>query len=207
MLTHLRTAILVLAIWPAAPAKDKVIIYHGGAIDARDHGYQHGYREGLRKGIGDRTHKDKYKPEVKDADAGYEKYMGNKDQYKAGYRNGFIAGYDDGFYNRASRLGQVYGPVGDPYSRSRGSADRYEDVYASRGWGASDVAYDIGYRDGLTAGSMDFRERRSARPEDQRDYRDAEHGYRPSYGDRELYRRQYRDGFVRGYEDGYRGLR
>jgi hypothetical protein len=180
--------------------------YHGGAVDARTHGYEHGYRDGLHKGANDRDHHNKFKPEVKDADAGYDKYMGDKDQYKEGYRTGFVMGYEDGFYNRPSRLGEVYGPYDDAY-RARGTADRYDDVYAERRWSGSDVAYDIGYRDGLAAGNGDYTRRLDARPESQRDYREADHGYRPAYGDRDLYQRQYRDGFVQGYRDGYSGVR
>jgi hypothetical protein len=186
----------------AAP-KDK---YHGGAVDARQHGYEHGYRDGLREGIHDRDHHDKFKPNAKDADAGYEKYMGDKGKYKDGYRAGFAAGYDDGFNNRPVRFGEIYGPNDEAY-RARGSADRYDDVYAQRGWAGSDVAYDIGYRDGLTAGNDDYSRRHSTSAEDQRDYKDADHGYRSGYGDRDSYKRQYRDGFVRGYKDGYRGIR
>ena len=160
----------------------------------------------MHEGAKDRDHGSKFKPEAKDADAGYEKYMGDKDQYKDGYRAGFHAGYEDGFYNRAPRFRDMYGAYNDAV-RSRGSADRYDDIYVERGWGATDVAYDIGYRDGLTAGNTDYDRHRGARPEDQRDYRDADHGYRSSYGDKNMYQRQYRDGFLQGYRDGYRGVR
>lgn len=193
---------LVLCLAGYASAKDR---YHGGALEAREHGYEHGYRDGLHKGVDDRDHNNKFKPEVKDADTGYEKYMGDKDRYKDGYRTGFQAGYDDGFYHRASRRGEIYGPNDEAY-RARGSADRYDDAYPDRQWGGSDVAYDIGYRDGLAAGNDDFSRRRDARPEDQKDFRDADHGYRSSYGDKDAYKRQYRDGFQRGYRDGFSGL-
>src|SRR5947209_821504 len=148
--------------------------YHGGAVEARDHGYEHGYRDGFHKGANDRDHRDKYKPELKDADAGYDKYMGDKGQYKEGYASGFHAGYDDGFYNRAARFRDIYGPYDT--SGARGEADRYDDVYSQRGFAGSDVAFDIGYRDGLTAGDADYASHRTARPEDQHDFRDADHG-------------------------------
>jgi hypothetical protein len=209
MFIRLRPSSAVLALSLAfaglafADHKDK---YHGGAVEARDHGYEHGYRDGLHKGLDDRDHRNKYKPEVKDADDGYEKYMGDKGEYKDGYRSGFNAGYDDGFYGRPARFGQVYGPYDDSY-RARGSADRYDDVYATRRWGGSDVAYDIGYRDGLAAGDDDYSRRRDSDPEGQHDFKDADHGYRSDYGDKSAYQRQYRDGFVQGYRDGYRGVR
>src|SRR5205085_12297094 len=76
---------LSLAFAGAALPKDK---YHGGAIDAREHGYEHGYRDGLHKGVDDRDHHNKFKPEIKDDDHGYEGFMGDKGQYKEGYRTG-----------------------------------------------------------------------------------------------------------------------
>src|SRR5215208_4946845 len=108
---------------------DRKSRYDGGAVEAREHGYEHGYRDGLHEGSKD--HGGKFKPDVKDADAGYEKFMGDKGQYKEGYRSGFQAGYDDGFYNRNARFRELYGPSDEAY-RARGSADRYDDVYVER---------------------------------------------------------------------------
>ena len=200
----LKTASVVLAFGivfaGAAYPKDK---YHGGAVDAREHGYEHGYRDGLHKGIDDRDHHIKFKPEMKDDDNGYQSYMGDKGQYKEGYHSGFVAGYDDGFNNRPARFSEIYGA----YERERGAADRYDDVYVERHWGASDVASDIGYRDGVTAGADDFSHHRGGRPDDLRDFREADHGYRPAYGDKLVYQRQYRDAFEQGYRDGLRGIR
>lgn len=183
-------------------AKDK---YHAGPVEARDHGYEHGYRDGFHHGAIDRDRHDKFKPEVKDADAGYEKYMGDKDQYKEGYRSGFVKGYDDGFNNRPGQFSAIYGPYDQP--RVRGDADRADDIYAERGWSASHVASDMGYRDGLAAGEADYAQRLQGRPEDHGDFRDGDHGYRSVYGDRLLYQREYRDSFVQGYRDAYSGRR
>lgn len=184
-------------------AKDKDRdFHHGAALDARQHGLEHGYRDGLHEGAKDRDHRDKHHADAKDADKGYEKYMGDKARYKDGYNEGFRAGYDDGFYGRPSRLGQVFGPNDDRY-RIRGESDGYDDIYANRRWAANDVATDIGRRDGLAAGIDDFRRGHRSSPEDARDYRNADHGYRPNYGDQDTYRRLYRDAFVQGYRDGY----
>src|SRR5262249_3441802 len=154
---------------------------------------EHGYRDGLHKGIDDRDHRNKFKVEVKDDDKGYESFMGDKGLYKEGYREGFTAGYDDGYNNRPGRFSTIYGPL-----EPRSSADRYDDIYVERRWGVSDVAGDIGYRDGLAAGVDDFNHHRVGRPEEIRDFREADHGYRPSYGDKLVYERQYREGFDKG---------
>jgi len=210
MLQSLKTASVAFALSLALAGfaypnpKDK---YHGGALDAREHGYEHGYRDGLHKGLDDRDHHNKFKPEVKDDDNGYQSFMGDKGQYKEGYRSGFVAGYDDGFNNRPSRFSQIYGPYTDEASRVRGSADRYDDVYVERRFGASDVAFDMGYRDGVASGADDFNHRRNRPPQELKDFREADHGYRSNYGDKLVYQRQYRDGFEQGYRDGMRGIR
>src|SRR5438874_565302 len=70
-------------------------------------------------------------------------------------------------------------------------------------WGYSDVAFDSGYRDGLSAGRKDFSERKDYRPEKHDSYEDGDHGYRKSFGTKEQYKEQYRKGFLRGYEDAF----
>ena len=174
--------------------------HHGNSIEARDHGYQHGYSDGFHQGVKDRDRHNAYKPEARDADEGYEKSMGDKGRYKEGYRSGFAAGYEDAFNNRPGRFSQVYGP-------SLGSADRSAEVYSEQGWSRSHVASDIGYRDGLAAGQSDYEHHRDARPDQQRDYRDADHGYRSNYGDRSAYQQEYRRAFEQGYDDAYSGRR
>ena len=47
------------------------------------------------------------------------------------------------------------------------------------------------------------RKRKQFRPEKNDRYEDADHGYDKSYGPKNLYKEQYRQAFVRGYEDGY----
>lgn len=181
--------------------------YHGGSLDARQHGYEHGYRDGLHHGREDRERNDSYdikSDDYKKGDRGYEKYMGDKGDYKKGYREGYQAGYDDGYNRRSGRIGDIYGRSDRDrdIDRDRDRDDR-DDVYAERGWGYSDVAYDIGYRDGADKGQNDAKDNKSFDPERHDRYRDADHGYRDSYGDKEAYKRQYRDGFRQGYEDGF----
>jgi hypothetical protein len=40
-------------------------------------------------------------------------------------------------------------------------------------------------------------------PTDHGDYRDADNGYRSSYGSKDTYKRQYRSGYVEGYREGF----
>lgn len=85
----------------------------------------------------------------------------------------------------------TYGNRGGSGNSGRGSNARTERA-----------AYDSGYRDGVRQGRSDARDGDRYDPRGQRDYRSADNG-RWSARSRD----QYRDGFVRGYEEGYRDAR
>lgn len=175
--------------------------YYGGAVNAKEHGYQHGYREGLRQGRADIANNVAHSPESAEAyrrAEGFDSRFGAREEFEEGYRSGFKDGYDDGYYNKPIRqniygLREDYDP--DRVPRTDADADRYV------GWTYQDVATDTGYRDGLQAGLADVRLGRDFKPEKHEAYEDAKHGYRHEYGDRKLYAEQYRKAFLRGYED------
>ena len=86
------------------------------------------------------------------------------------------------------------------------------DVYAPYGpppptWGYSDVAFDMGFRIGLTEGQRDAAERKSFNPDRHDDYRDADKGYHHDYGKKDAYRSRFRAGYLQGYQDGFGRLR
>ena len=175
---------------------------YAGSLDARQHGYEHAYRDGADRGRMDRERDAGYHPQNADsrnATYGYEPYFGNKMQYIQGYRDGYKAGYDDGYNGQPGRYGQVYSrrPNDDTYEPSR------EDAYTTRGFPATDVAFDSGYRDGITLGQRDQTRRDHGDYHQADAYRSADFGYRSSYGDRATYQQQFRDGFERGYQDAY----
>jgi len=62
-------------------------------------------------------------------------------------------------------------------------------------------AYDNGYRDGVKAAEKDTRSRRPYSLERHGDWRDGDDGYHRDYGDRDFYRRVFRDGFRAGYSE------
>jgi hypothetical protein len=75
--------------------------------------------------------------------------------------------------------------------------------YAPRKWDATDLAFDTGYRDGVTAGQYD-RGRNSRSDFQATDaYRNGSHGYGNAYGESASYQEHYRTGFERGYRDGF----
>ena len=64
-------------------------------------------------------------------------------------------------------------------------------------------AYDAGYRDGVSHGEHDARDRREFRVDRDGDYRHADDGYHREYGDKEFYRRSFRRGYEAGYTEGF----
>lgn len=71
----------------------------------------------------------------------------------------------------------------------------YYGYYNNYVFGSSESAYDQGYRDGLKTGENDARRRQSYNPERSHYFHDAGFGN---------YAGEYRDGFMSGYENGYR---
>ena len=66
------------------------------------------------------------------------------------------------------------------------------------------VAFDNGYKDGLTKGREDARDRDSFDPNRHSWYRSANRGYDTRHGTREQYAAAYRQGFRDGYDVAYR---
>jgi hypothetical protein len=71
----------------------------------------------------------------------------------------------------------------------------YYGYYNNYVFGSSQSAYDQGYRDGLKTGQNDERRNQSYNPERSHYFREAAYG---NFGG------DYRDGFVSGYESGFR---
>ena len=181
---------------------DKDGVQFGGSLDPRQHGYEHAYRDGADRGRFDREHGIRYNLNAKvynDSGRGYAPFMGNKGQYQQGYREGYQAGYDSAYRGVADQYGQIYGRT----EENRNQWQHPSDPYAARGWGAQDMAFDIGYRDGVTSGQYDRSRSVRADFESTDAYRNANHGYGNRYGESAVYQTQYRSGFQRGYQDGY----
>ncbi len=66
------------------------------------------------------------------------------------------------------------------------------------------IAYDNGFRQGMENGERDARRGRRFDIDRDRDFRNADWGYRHEFGPRDEYRRVFRDGYRAGYEQGYR---
>jgi len=120
--------------------------------------------------------------EYRDADEGYR--GGDRNAYRTLYREGFVAGYNDG-YRR--------------YTRTNGDG-----IYPSRGGRYVSPASQNGYRDGYEGGRDDARDHDRYDPIRDSRYRSGDRGYESEYGSRDLYKQQYRAAYEQGYERGYR---
>jgi hypothetical protein len=195
---HTALTTLMMAVLMGCGA---LVLAKDNKYEARQHGYEHGYRDGYHRGREAMAHHSKYDlktDDYKEGDRGYDKHMGNEGEYKEGYRTGYQNGYDDAFYSRPGRFAEIY--ARDDRDRDR---DRDREVVITEPGFYPDMAYDNGYRDGIRNGQKDVSNHANFDPAEQPSYRDGDHGYRASYGDIEAYKRQYREGFMRGYQDGY----
>jgi hypothetical protein len=68
---------------------------------------QNGYRDGYNKGIEERREGDRYNPQdtrpYRNGLNGYNRNMGNREQYKQIYRQAFLQGFRQGYGNRNNR--------------------------------------------------------------------------------------------------------
>ena len=77
-------------------------------------------------------------------------------------------------------------------------------AHRDRGYGrAYASAYEIGYREGLEHGARDGRSGRDFAYAHDAEYRRADRGWHPRYGDRQTYRYEFRRGYERGYREAY----
>ena len=83
-------------------------------------------------------------------------------------------------------------------------------IYAAENYGDyrySGSAYQNGYRDGLYTGANDARRGQSYDPGRSHFFQNGAYGYDVAFGARGVYQQAYRDGFLRGYQDGFANWR
>jgi flagellar biosynthesis/type III secretory pathway protein FliH len=180
-------------------------------------GYDEGYKDGARQGQNDyragRGYGNRSERYGK-ADDGWRNSIGHRGDYRKGYQQGYDAGY------RSANQGYGRGDSGrypDRYPDSRYPDSRYPDSrypdsrypypQNTRYNHAFDMGVERGYRDGQEKGLEDYRKNRNPDVSRHGDYRDADDGYKSSYGDKRDYESGYRRGFEQGYRDAFNGGR
>jgi hypothetical protein len=190
-------ALLALSATPACA--QGTYGYPRSSVRIDDRAYRNGYDEGRTQGERDgrdgRAFDYGRHREYKTATEGYGG-DGNRNEYREIFRQGFVAGYDDG-YRRYARSFPQY-----PSSRPPVYGDRDRGVAAYRSPAAS-----RGYQDGFDEGRKDGRDGKRFDPAAESRYRSGDHGYEREYGSRDAYKRDYRAAFEDGYDRGYRESR
>lgn len=178
----------------------------GRVVDYREldrRAYDNGFRDGARIGEVDARDRRDFRVDrdrvYRVAEDGfYHQGAYSREQYQRMFRQGYEAGYSQGY----DRVGRAYGGNGrrvtpgiviqPPYSGS-----------SNNGYYNSTAAQN-GYRDGIEAGRDDARGRGAYDPVRAKRYREGDHDYSNRDGSRDEYKREYRAAFQQGYEQGYR---
>ncbi len=141
------------------------------------------YQHGLRDGQNDRSHNRGPHPRHDDR------------AYREGYRAGY--GQQSGVWRGRDRRDNDH----DADDRYRGNR-RGTGPYGQQN--NQNLAYNNGYQEGLRYGQAD-RGQHSYRPTYSDNYKHGETGYIASYGDKNVYRQNFQQGFKAGYDRGYYG--
>ena len=176
--------------------------------------YDNGFREGIKEGEKDARSRDAFEfrdeGDWRDGDRGYRREYGSRNTYQRVFRDGFEAGYADGYRRNApNNNGRGWGRGRNTYpaypNRAPGGYGYPGDNrYPNAGRYGYNPAYDAGVRDGYEKGREDARDRDSYDPLRHSWYRAGDRSYRNEYGSREQYRDLYRQAFREGYDRGYR---
>lgn len=136
---------------------------------------QQGYQHGLSIGSSDAHNRQSYSPQR-------SRYYRNASQ---AFRQGFVRGYDQGYRQQAASMNGGY--RNDGYYGNRGG-------YGNGGYGNggyNNQELNRGYQQGVNTGASDGQKGQSYDPQRSRHWKNAS-------------TQAFREGFVRGYDQGYR---
>jgi hypothetical protein len=190
----------------------------GGSFDLRQTALNAGFNEGSKEGSRDRSRNrvSNYSDfsAYRDANKDYSSRLGNRDLYQRYFRIAFEHGYDAENPN-SNNSGNNRGRDWDRDRDRNRDWNRDRDGHRGRNWerygnfGGSfqlrQTALNAGYNEGIKQGRDDRNRNRRRNYSDFSGYRNATTDYSSRLGDRELYRRYYREGFENGYIDGLDG--
>jgi hypothetical protein len=164
--------------------------------------YENGYREGLTHGRRDGQARRPFDygrhREYARADRGYDGHL-DRESYRQSFRQGFVVGYREGY----DRSGYVWNEPRRPtptYPTRPGASARYPGRHVSQ-------AFQNGFSDGHRKGLDAAQGRNRYDPRRERWYRQGDRGYDRRHGSKERYKAEYRDGFMAGYDQGFRDAR
>jgi hypothetical protein len=185
---------------------------YGGSAELRQTALNAGYNEGIREGSNDRQNgrNSNYQDSnaYRSATIDYSSRLGDRELYRRYFRQAFERGYN------AESDGQ--GSIGrDDRNRNRDRNDNGNKNRRGRNWdgygnyGGSfqlrQTALNAGFNEGAKQGRKDRNKRSGNGYQDQSTYQKATKDYSSRLGDREVYRRYFREAYEHGYADGVNG--
>ena len=133
------------------------------------------------------------------------------DYDRQAFNDGFRQGQWDAQHGRRFNQDSGWRDRGDRqafrsgYERGFNAAGTYRGGQGFYGGGdyASNSARENGYHDGLNDGVLDRRTGHSFRPTNSGNFKHADRGYIPTYGNKNYYKDTYRNAYQNGYSQGY----
>src|ERR1700741_1070162 len=179
---------------------------YGGSAELRPTPLKRGYDEGVKEGRKDRGNGSRtehrnlssYQRATKD----YSPSLGDRELYRRYFREAFEDGYNAESYARGSRDRRDRNDNGN-----QDRSGRNEDGYGNFGgsFQLRQTALNAGFGEGVKQGRDDRRTRKASDYQRNSSYQKATKDYSSDLGDRELFKRYFREAYEHGYADGYAG--
>jgi hypothetical protein len=180
--------------WWQGDRRDRNPQAYGNNSDAYQDGYRDAVRDVQRRGA---PHPDNRR--------------WRDDSDRQSYQAGYQAGYQQAM--AAAQQNRGYGGYGNgPYDRdhdwNRNRGYGQAGQYGNPGYGGTQlaqVAQQSGYTDGAFYAQRDQQRGAGPNPTEAKGYRDADHNYSSSLGSKDEFQQIYRQAFIQGYNNAYRG--
>jgi hypothetical protein len=196
---------------------------YGGSVELRQTALNAGYNEGVREASSDRQ--DGRRSNFRDSNVyqratkDFSSRLGDRELYRRYFREAFENGYNADNYSQSSRSQDDRYSNRDRNDNGERNRDRNDNGDRNRRRGRNwdgygnfggsfqlrQTALNAGYNEGIKQGHNDRNKRNGNNYRDQSAYQKATKDYSSRLGDRELYRRYFREGYDTGYNDGVNG--
>jgi hypothetical protein len=182
---------------------------YGGSSELRRTALTAGYDEGVREGRKDRGSRSElrnlssYQRATKD----YSPRLGDRELYRRYFREAFEDGYNAEGYGRDNRNRDDRYRDRDRNDNNNDRRGRNDDGYGNYGgsFQLRQTALNAGFAEGVKQGRKDRSARNGNGYQGQSAYQKGTKDYSSGLGDREVYRRYFREAYEHGYADGYSG--
>ena len=176
---------------------------YGGSSELRQTALNAGYNEGVRESLNNRNRDRRvdyrslgsYQRASKD----YSPRLGDRELYRRYFREAFENGYNGENLGQGNRNNDRY--------RKQNRRGQSDDGYTNFGgsFQLRQTALNAGFAEGVKQGRSDRNRRNGNGYQNQNTYQKATKDYSSRLGDREVYRRYFREAYEHGYDDGING--